>query len=337
MKKPIVSNIPENTYCVVRFSEPNLYGFPRGNPLGLQSGDYICVKNGDTMIYNIFEVNTISSVGFVGDYDTDFITLKDTNQVANLLNQDTRENLPNIEYSSDPDCPVTNGEKDASLYKKYGIFKYDATLKKLEHPRIPSVINTTDNSVFVNSQLNSDEDPVANPLVYALNYKTNERFTDEIFRVVTMIPTNVVPQTAVDLLHSAFQGELLVDRGHLNSSIHTEDYPIKVNSSAEKYDLQLAFYTDYKFQLQRASGDDVDVNLVTSDDIQNWNAGTSVQVYNRSKSTFAKVPVKAFGGGSTRILQNCAIGSQVKLFAKLDPDAVFSTSITGYVISVTNQ
>ena len=98
--------------------------------------------------------------------------------------------------------------------------------------------------------------------------------------------------------------------------------------------MDVRFATDYVFEMNRNVGFTVGLDSTTGN-IFNWdNDTTSGLLYNRTKEVFAEFPVKAYGKGTSRILQNMAIGVGVRLYAKLLSTSLFSTTLSGYVIAV---
>ena len=319
---------PENAYCIVRTSGNTLYCYPRGNPLNLNALDYVAIKEGDSMRFGIYRISSVSQSGFVGSspvFNTDMIEIAHTNLFG------TTDSVPDVEYSS-------GGNNDASAYKQFGLYKYDATSFRLEHPDNANIMETTSNAVFANPTLNSIELPIARPYLRVVD-ENLVAIHDEIMRVVKVLQTRTShPADATELLESAWQGKILLERAargttkNLSDYLHLDPDSQKATYNSRIYDVQFA--TDYVFQVMRNVGQSLGMTSSVGS-AYNWDADTtSLEVFNRNKELFAEFPVKAYGKGSNRICQNLAIGTGVKLYGKLIQNSLFSTTLSGFVISI---
>jgi hypothetical protein len=340
LSQPLLSEDPAHIYNAVRVTQfnsglriyvrqPIVDGTPVQNYLNLNAGDYVCLKQNETMLFGIYRVDNFSSLGsFVGSspqHSCDVITLLSATPTHGT------DAFPEFDYSATHNDDIEN-------YTEYGIFKFDYTntYPRLEHDNLSTVMETMDNLSYSNPTLNTDESAVAEPYLQIYDETAENFVSGEYIRIVKYVtPKTSLPANATELLESAFYGKLLIERAARGTTKNPLNYDhLDTVSSSITFGTRIfsvQFATDYVYEIKRNVTFEL-TGVVGSAESFN-NAGTVVGVWNRDKQLFGEFPVKAYGKGSNRILQNLAVGSGVKLYGQLS-EAVYSTSLSGFIISI---
>ena len=360
----MVSTNSPNRYNIVRVSTTTIYAIwnGSGSKPGFNDTKKFCIKNTFTgeMIYGVYNVEAEARTGYVyniqytwnsntNQYDTGydssdlvscdmFTVLGNTNQIS-MPGQTSWTDNSGIEYMARDDItapsdqtPYTNSP---ATWTKYEMIPFlDDGFPRIDHNMVDTVMSCGSiNANLVNMNLGDPSEIVESPIVVIYNKQTGmpQAAGQEEIKIRKYIPyDSSYPQTALALFESAFKGKLIVERGYANT--------VKNPSNYSAYDggvellLYLHYQQDYLFQIERNYDKNQNLNKSV------WTmADTKVTIKNRTKKAFATLPVKGHAKGSSRIFQNMAVGPGVKLYGKLKSTSAFQTTISGYVINVSQE
>ena len=180
------------------------------------------------------------------------------------------------------------------------------------------------------------ENLVSQPIISIFNRDNYLQESEEQIQILRYIKEDhLYPQNAAELLDSAFRQKLIVRRSYNSTAKTTLDFTLEYTSTSPPLKKRYIQYVqEYLFKIERS---------VLAQEL-NWDDGnhvdgttkTQLSIQNRTKKTFAILPVKAHAKGTSRIFQNMAIGPGVKLYAKIRGNEPHDTTLSGMVIATSS-
>ena len=180
------------------------------------------------------------------------------------------------------------------------------------------------------------ENLVSQPIISIFNRDNYLQESEEQIQILRYINENhLYPQNSAELLDSAFRQKLIVRRSYNNTTKNTSDFVLEYTTTSPPLKKRYIQYVqEYLFKIERSP---------LAQEL-NWDEGlhadgtsqTQLSIQNRTKKTFAILPVKAHAKGTSRIFQNMAIGPGVKLYAKIRGSEPHDTTLSGMVIATSS-